>query len=172
MPTARAIRSGSRRRNGSAASARGIIRCTCSRTSPPRGCTASTDHGVVSRESKIAGREPITINQADAASRGIAAGDIVRVFNDRGAFLAGAVLSAEIRAGVVQIATGAWYDPVEPGIPGTLDKHGNPNLVTQDVPSSSLAGGCAAQSALVQIERYEGTLPEITAFDPPRFIPA
>jgi biotin/methionine sulfoxide reductase len=129
------------------------------------------DHGLTSRASKIQGREPITINDQDAAERGIGAGDVVRVFNDRGAFLAGAVLSDRVRRGVVQIATGAWYDPAEPGVIGTLDKHGNPNVVTPDVGTSRLGQGCAAQSALVQIERYVGELPPVTAFDPPPFVP-
>jgi biotin/methionine sulfoxide reductase len=67
----------------------------------------------------------------------------------------------------VQIATGAWYDPLERGVIGSLDKHGNPNVLTPDRPSSRLGQGCAAQSTLVQVERWEGPAPEITAFDPP-----
>ncbi|MHA7061429.1 molybdopterin-dependent oxidoreductase [Azospirillum argentinense] len=128
------------------------------------------DHGTVSRASKIAGREPILINPQDAAARGIADGDVVRVFNGRGAFLAGAVLSEGIRAGVLQIATGAWYDPLEPDRDGSADKHGNPNLVTPDVGASGLSQGCAAQSAFVEVERWDGDAPPVTAFDPPRFV--
>ena len=64
------------------------------------------DMGRVSQGSKVAGREPIRINPIDAAKRGIHDGDLVRVFNDRGAILAGAVVSVELRAGVVQISTG------------------------------------------------------------------
>ena len=52
---------------------------------------------------------------ADAAARGIRDGDIVRLYNDRGACLAGAVLSEALRPGVVQLSTGAWYDPDGPG---------------------------------------------------------
>jgi biotin/methionine sulfoxide reductase len=129
------------------------------------------DHGRVSRAAKVAGREPLTMNPADAAARGIAAGDVIRVFNARGAFLAGAVLSDGIRPGVVQIATGAWYDPAEPGVAGSLDKHGNPNVVTPDVGASSLSQGCSAQSTLVEIARFEGVPPAVTAFDPPAFVP-
>jgi biotin/methionine sulfoxide reductase len=47
------------------------------------------DMGRISQQSKIAGREPIRINSHDAAARGIRAGAVVRVFNDRGAVLAG-----------------------------------------------------------------------------------
>lgn len=127
------------------------------------------DHGKTSRASKIKGREPLTLNREDARARGIHDGDVVRVFNDRGAFLAGVILSDDIRPGVAQIATGAWYDPLEPGRIGTLDKHGNPNMVTPDIGTSRLGQGCSAQSALVEIARFTGDLPAITAFDPPPF---
>ncbi|PWC89340.1 biotin transporter BioY [Azospirillum sp. TSH100] len=128
------------------------------------------DHGVASRESKISGREPIRIHPDDAAARGIGDGDVVRVFNRRGAFLAGAVLTDGIRPGVLQIATGAWYDPVDPDTDGSLDAHGNPNMVTPDTGTSTLAQGCSAQSALVDVERFTGPLPAIRAFQPPRFV--
>jgi biotin/methionine sulfoxide reductase len=70
---------------------------------------------------------------------------------------------------VVQIATGAWYDPIDPDADGSLDKHGNPNVVTPDIGTSSFGQGCSAQSARVQIERFDGEIPEVTAFKPPRF---
>ena len=61
------------------------------------------------------GREPIRLHPDDARARGIADGDVVRVFNDRGSCLAGAVLDADLRRSVVQLSTGAWWDPVSPG---------------------------------------------------------
>jgi len=127
------------------------------------------DNGVVSREGKIKGREPVTIHQDDAATRDIADGDIVRVFNDRGSCLAGAVLSDAILRGVVLLPTGAWYDPLEPGRPGTLDVHGNPNVLTLDKGASRLTQAPTPLSTLVQIERYRGDAPPIRAFDPPSF---
>jgi biotin/methionine sulfoxide reductase len=107
------------------------------------------------------------INPEDAARRGIRDGDVVRVFNDRGAILAGAVLREDLRPGVIQISTGAWYDPQEPGVVGSLDKHGNPNVLTLDKGTSRLAQGSSAQSTLVEVERYIGEPPEVTAFKPP-----
>ena len=92
------------------------------------------------------------------------------MFNDRGACLAGAVVTERVAPRVAKLSTGAWWDPVEPGVPGSLDKHGNPNVLTRDVGASSLSQGCAAQSCLVQVERFDGELPPITAFDPPRFV--
>jgi biotin/methionine sulfoxide reductase len=128
------------------------------------------DHGAYSRDSKIAGREPITINAVDAQARGIRQGDVVRVFNDRGQTLAGAILSEDIRPGVVQLSTGAWYDPAVPGQLGSLDRHGNPNVLTQDRGASSLSQGPVAQSNLVEIERFVGDTPKVTIFSPPAFM--
>ncbi len=122
------------------------------------------DHSPHSRASKVAGREPVMLHPADAAARGIADGDVVRVFNDRGACLAGAVVSADIRQGVAKLSTGAWFDPDA----GGLEKHGNPNAVTQDHPASSLSQGCAAQTCLVEIARHDGPLPPVTAYTLPR----
>ncbi|MCB1747338.1 MAG: molybdopterin-dependent oxidoreductase [Gammaproteobacteria bacterium] len=125
------------------------------------------DFARVSRTTKIAGREPLTLHPDDAAARGIAAGDVVRVFNDRGACLAGAVLSARIRPGVVQLATGAWFDPVDTADGRGLDVHGNPNVLTRDIGTSALGQGPTAHSCLVEIERYVGEPPPLRAFDPP-----
>jgi biotin/methionine sulfoxide reductase len=125
------------------------------------------DNGAVSRESKIKGREPVWIHPDDAAARGLREGDVVRLFNDRGAILAGVFVTGQVRPGVVQLPTGAWYDPLEPGRPGTLDKHGNPNVLTMDKGTSRLGQGPSAHSALVEAERFEGELPAITAFEPP-----
>jgi biotin/methionine sulfoxide reductase len=136
-------------------------------TQPSTRLHAQMDMGRVSQQSKVAGREPIRINRDDAAARGISSGDIVRVFNDRGALLAGAAVSDEIRRGVVQMATGAWYDPEHPGVIGSLDKHGNPNVLTLDKGTSRLAQGPSAQTTLVQIEKFAGEPPPISAFEPP-----
>ncbi|MBT1159675.1 molybdopterin-dependent oxidoreductase [Aminobacter anthyllidis] len=130
------------------------------------------DHGQVSRAKKVHEREPITIHPADAAERNIGEGDVVRVFNSRGACLAGAVLSTAIRPGVVQMSTGSWFDPEEPGRPGSLCKHGNPNILTKDVGTSSLTQGPTALTCLVDVEVYRGNVPDMTAFDPPEIVGA
>ena len=74
--------------------------------------------------------------------------------------------------GVVNLPTGAWYDPLDASVPGTLDKHGNPNLLTLDKGTSRLTQGCTAHTTLVEVERHAGDLPPITAFDPPPFTPS
>lgn len=117
---------------------------------------------------EISGREPIAISPRDAKARGIAHGDIVRVFNDRGAVLAGALVTSRMRPGVVMLHAGAWYDPEMPGEIGTICKHGLVNVLTLDKGTSKLAQGNVANTALVQIEKYDEQPPAVTAFDPPR----
>jgi biotin/methionine sulfoxide reductase len=125
------------------------------------------DFGATSQASKIRDREPVRIHPQDAAARGIANGDIVRLFNDRGASLAGAVLSEALRPGVVQLSTGAWYDPEDRAEDKPLCVHGNPNVLTRDIGTSRLAQGCTGQLTLVEIERFDAPVPPVKAFDPP-----
>ncbi|MGR3717908.1 MAG: molybdopterin-dependent oxidoreductase, partial [Thermohalobaculum sp.] len=125
------------------------------------------DPGRVSQASKVKGREPMVMHPDDAAARGIADGDVVRVFNGRGACLAGIIVSDEVMRGVVQLSTGAWYDPAEPGVEGSLCKHGNPNVLTRDVGTSRIGQGPSAQTTLVEVERFKGAPPPVTAFVPP-----
>lgn len=125
------------------------------------------DFGELSASSKIHGREPMRIHPADAAARGIRHGDIVRLYNDRGACLAAALLSDELRPGVVQLSTGAWYDPESPETDNPLCVHGNPNVLTRDFGTSRLSQGCTGQLTCVQVERFTGTLPPIKAYEPP-----
>ena len=128
------------------------------------------DHGNYSRAAKIKQREPIMLHSDDAQKRNLKAGDIVRVFNGRGACLAGVTIDDQVRQGVVQMSTGAWFDPLEPGKPGSLCKHGNPNVLTPDKGTSKLGQGPIAHTCLVEVEIYRGDLPAVTAFDPPVII--
>jgi biotin/methionine sulfoxide reductase len=131
------------------------------------------DMGAASRRSKIADREPCRMNPADAAARGIADGDVIEIFNDRGRCLAGVRVSDAVRPGVLQLSTGAWYDP-RPAGPGEalpLEVHGNPNVLTRDAGTSALAQGPSAHSTLVQAARYAGTPPPVEVFDPPAVVP-
>ena len=126
------------------------------------------DPGRVAAADKIQGREPITLNPDDAAERGLSSGDIVRVFNDRGACLGGLRTDAGLMRGVAMMATGAWFDPLEPGVPGSLCVHGNPNVLTPDIGTSRLGQGPSAQSCLVQVEKWNHALPPITVHKLPR----
>jgi anaerobic selenocysteine-containing dehydrogenase len=64
---------------------------------------------------RAAEREPgCEVHPEDAAARGIADGDRVELFNDRGAFLARAKLSDRVRRGLV-VAWGVWWHKLAPG---------------------------------------------------------
>src|SRR5690606_1521962 len=82
------------------------------------------DMGAHSRAGKVADRAPVRLHPDDAAARGIADGDVVRLFNDRGSCQAGAVLDDGVRPGVVQLSTGAWFDPSSPDTATAC--HGHP----------------------------------------------
>jgi len=131
---------------------------------------AQLDHGSVSRAAKIKQREPIRMHPQDATSRGLSDNDVVRVFNHRGACLAGVIIDDNVMPGVVQMATGAWYDPLEPGRIDSLCKHGSVNVLTIDKGSSQLGQGPIAHTCLVEVELFTGELPVVTAFDPPEIL--
>ena len=122
------------------------------------------DPGAVSVANKVQGREPILIHPATAAARGIEDGTVVRVYNDRGACLAGARITGNVSPNVVVLATGAWFDPAAPG---GLERHGNPNVLTLDKGTSRLAQGPVSQTTLVEVQAFEESLPEVQAFTPP-----
>jgi biotin/methionine sulfoxide reductase len=119
---------------------------------PARRLHSQLDFGAASRERKIDGREIVRLNPADAWVRDIENGQTVRLFNERGACLAGAVTDEAVLEGCVQLPTGAWFDPLDSGDPPTC-LAGNPNTLTRDRGTSSLAQGCTGQLALVQVER-------------------
>lgn len=141
---------------------------------PSNKLHSQLDHGMVSRADKIKDRETVMINAADADHLGISNGELVRVFNDRGACLAAAVLSADIMPGVVLISTGAWADPAypedmdQPLETALLCRHGNPNMLAPDIGTSALAQGPSAHSCLVSIERLQEEAPKVEAFEPPQ----
>lgn len=120
------------------------------------------DHGSYSRSERINDREPVLMHPKDANERGLEAGQIVRIFNNRGACLAGLKVSDDIRPGVIQISTGAWYDPDD-----TTCIHGNPNVLTLDKGTSRLAQGPIAHSCLVEVEIFKGELPQVTIYNQP-----
>src|SRR5690625_990358 len=125
------------------------------------------DHGQESRRHKIHSRTAVEMNPQDAHERRLSEGDVVEVYNDRGRCLAGVRLNPDLRPGVAQLPTGSWYDPLEPGRIGTLDKHGHANLLTSDRPTSRLAQGPTAHTCLVEVRRWEVPVPEVTAHEPP-----
>jgi len=90
------------------------------------------------------GEASITIHPEDAAPRGIADGQMVRTFNDRGSFLAKARVSDAARAGVV-VGLSIWWAKMCPG-------GRNANAVTgQEL--TDMGGGATFYDVLVEVER-------------------
>lgn len=135
-------------------------------TQPARRLHSQLDMGAHSQDGKVAGREPLTMHPDDAARRGITDGSVVLVTSAQGRCLAAAQLTDGIKPGCVQLATGAWYDPLDPTDP-PLCLHGNPNALTRDVGTSRLAQACTGQLVGVQVEAWRGPVPPITAYEPP-----
>ena len=116
------------------------------------------DHSQHAQAEKINGLEVATLHPDAAGQRGIAQGDTIRLFNDRGACLAAAALDEHMRADVIVLPTGAWFNPSVNETEGALELNGNPNVLTLDVGTSGLAQGCSANTCLVDVARYEGAL--------------
>ena len=125
------------------------------------------DNGSHSATGKRKGREIATLHPDAAQARGIKEGDIIVLKNERGACLASAELFNGIRPDAIALPTGAWFDPqVINGIPTCV--HGNPNALTLDKGTSALAQGNIAHTSLVEVKKWDGALPKVTAFDAPK----
>ena len=136
---------------------------------PTHRLHSQLDMGAASRSTKVAGREPIRLHPEDAAARGLAGGDVVRVTSARGSLLAGVVLSDALLRGVAQMHTGAWYDPSAPEVADCV--HGNVNVLTPDEPTSTLAQATSGAHVLVRVEAHAGPLPPVRAHEPPPLSP-
>src|SRR5438876_7118126 len=89
-------------------------------------------------------RPTVFVSPTDAGARGIADGDRVRVYNDRGSALFTAEVTGDTRTGVAVIE-GIWWHRFHRGGRGV-------NVLTSDR-VSDLGGGPALHSNLVEIER-------------------
>jgi Fe-S-cluster-containing dehydrogenase component len=93
--------------------------------------------------------EPVWLNPATAAERGIVSGDVVSVFNERGTVLGGAYVTERIMPGVAYMDHGSRCDSIAPNI----DRGGANNLICPTAIISRHATGIATSGFLVQVER-------------------
>ncbi len=91
--------------------------------------------------------QAISINSVDAKARGIADGDMVHVFNDRGRMKILAKVTERIMPGVVDVPQGAWYEPDANGV----DQGGCANMLCSD--RYSYGGAFMYNATLVQVEK-------------------
>jgi anaerobic selenocysteine-containing dehydrogenase len=112
---------------------------------PARNFLNSTFVNVQSLQD-IEGRPLLEIHPLDAASRGIQTGDVVRVFNNRGAHQCHANVCERARPGVVN-GLGVWWRKL--GLDGT-----NVNqLTSQNL--TDIGGGPTFYDCLVEVARAE-----------------
>ncbi|HYG60258.1 MAG TPA: DMSO/selenate family reductase complex A subunit [Symbiobacteriaceae bacterium] len=93
-----------------------------------------------------AGRQEIWLNPADAQKRRVRNGDLVRVFNDRGAMEVPVRVTPRIMPGVVGIPQGAWWSPGPDGV----DRRGSLNVLTS-LRATPLAMANAQHTMLVEV---------------------
>jgi anaerobic dimethyl sulfoxide reductase subunit A len=91
------------------------------------------------------------INPVDAAARGIADGDRVKVYNERGATIIPCRVTNRILPGVIDLPQGAWWSPDDAGI----DRAGSVNVLTSER-WTPLAFGTAQHTAMAQVEKVMG----------------
>ena len=127
---------------------------------------SQNDRGSEALADKIEGREPAFLHPRAAAERNLSNGQIIKIWNERGACLAGLRLDPHLREDCVALPTGAWFDPQIVG--GELiEVHGNPNVLTMDRGCSDLSQGNMAHTALVRVEPWKAPLPGLTISKPP-----
>jgi anaerobic dimethyl sulfoxide reductase subunit A len=90
----------------------------------------------------------VFINPVDAQARGIADGDEVKVYNDRGAMIIPCQVTNRIMPGVIDIPQGGWWTPDEHDI----DRRGAINVLTSER-WTPLAFGSAQHTIMVQVEK-------------------
>ncbi len=101
--------------------------------------------------------EPLWIAPEDAKARGIAGGDIVKIFNERGTVLLGARISERVQPGSVMVHKGSRVDPIAPH----LDRGGAINLIAPQATVSEHCKGFVVTGYLTEVakvtdEEYEG----------------
>ena len=100
-------------------------------------------------ELNIEDREFVRISVEDAEARGIADGDLVEIWNDRGALIAGARVDDGIMKGVVSLYEGAWLSFDTKG----RCNSGGINILTSSRASSGLSQATTANTCLVKMKK-------------------
>jgi anaerobic dimethyl sulfoxide reductase subunit A len=95
-------------------------------------------------------KHEVWINRQDAKDRNIEDGEMVRIFNDRGAIVVAAKLTDSMMPGVVRCHEGAWYDPDERGV----DRGGCVNVLIDDMLTSP-GGASNCNTCLVEIQNED-----------------
>jgi trimethylamine-N-oxide reductase (cytochrome c) len=98
--------------------------------------------------------EPVWINPKDAEKHGIQTGDVVKLFNERGTVLGGALVNERIMPGALYQDHGARIDSIVGGT-GGLDRGGSNNLICPSATSSKNAAGEVTNGYLVGLGKVD-----------------
>jgi anaerobic selenocysteine-containing dehydrogenase len=114
--------------------------------SPPARNFLNSSFAHLKRFRELEGEPRLEMHDEDAAARGIADGDRVRVFNARGSLALRARVNGKPRRGVV-VAPSVWWKKYSPD-------GGNANNLTAQR-TADLGGGATFYDCLVQVERAD-----------------
>ena len=112
--------------------------------SPPVRNFLNSSFANLARFREAEGEPSLELHSADAARRGIADGDSVRVYNDRGSFTLKARVNDKPRPGVV-VAPSVWWRKFAP------DRRNANDLTSQR--TADLGGAATFYDCLVEVER-------------------
>ena len=118
-----------------------------------RRCHSTHDINPILEE---ADPQRLWINPADASARGIADGDLVRIYNDRGSVRVRAKVTDRVIPGVTALSQGAWYTPESShhGKSTPEDVRGSINVLTGFYPTP-LSKGNPQHTNLVEVEKRD-----------------
>ena len=104
----------------------------------------------------------LRMSTADATARRIKKGDLVKVFNDRGAVICAAWPTERLPPGVCHgYESAAIYDPL--GEPGrSVDRGGCLNLLTPEKTQTKTTHSLAGANSLVQVEVWDGKIEHLS----------
>lgn len=114
-------------------------------------------------EQNVKGRQHVFISVEDAAAKGIKSGDLVELYNERGALIAGAVVTEKIMQGVVSLEEGNWIQLDSKG----RCNSGAINIITTSVASSGLSQATSANTCIANLKRCDDAESENRAYEPP-----
>ena len=117
----------------------------------------------VREHENVQGRQHLLLNIEDAQAAGIADGDLVELFNERGAVIAGARVTDKIRQGVVSLEEGQWIQLDSQG----RCNSGSINMITTSKACSELSQATSANTCLASFKKCTDAESENRAFLPP-----
>nr|WP_276206059.1 molybdopterin dinucleotide binding domain-containing protein [Thauera propionica] len=116
-----------------------------------------------SKHLNIQGREFALVSEEDARERGVKDGDLIEVYNDRGAVIVGARVSPNIMKGVISIYEGAWLSKDSKG----RCNSGAINVLTTSVAASDLSQATSANTCLASFRKCTDAEGPNRAYEPP-----